>query len=100
MCVLYVSTPFVCAILDVLVCLSVQIEWILKDEVLAVCLQHGRPSEELLSRVIAHTSEAPRDGNCFKDQIPISFVFGVNRCQERFIAVRCRLVCFQQSLLL
>ena len=68
-------------------CLSVQIEWILKDEMLAACLQHGRPSEELLTQVAAHTSEAPRDGNCFKDHIPISFVLGVNRCQEGFIDV-------------
>ena len=67
--------------------LSSQIKWVLEDEALCIPLLYKDLSVDTVSRVIAHTSESASNENCYQELLPISFVFGVNRCLERFINV-------------
>lgn len=61
-----------------------QIKWILEDEALCIPLLYKNLTLETVRRVVAHTSESVGNENCYHEQLPISFVFGVNRCLERF----------------
>ena len=60
---------------------------ILEDEALCIPLLYKNLTLETVRRVVAHTSESVGNENCYHEQLPISFVFGVNRCLERFNVV-------------
>lgn len=65
----------------------VQIQWLLKDEIVSALRLVAPVTKDTLEMVTNHVKDSPESSNCVHELIDLQFVYGVDRTKPHFIEV-------------